>query len=177
MLTCGSPRLTLTLLRQKADVPGLADLLSAQIDVATAINPTQQLNLSLLPAGRRAPDPARLLSNREFEKILDSLLQQFDRVIIDSPPVNAVSDVLLIAASAHATCLVVRAGKTPKKAIRRAVYQLHAAHAKLVGFVFNRLPVQGRSAGYYYYYYGERYTENGTHPYTEARSSGETVVR
>jgi capsular exopolysaccharide synthesis family protein len=171
------PRLTLNLLRQKADVPGLADLLSAQIDVATTIKPTQQLNLSVLPAGRRAPDPARLLSNREFEKVVDSLLQQFDRVIIDSPPVNAVSDVLLIAASAHATCLVVRAGKTPKKAIRRAVYQLHAAHAKLVGFVFNRLPVQGRSAGYYYYYYGERYTENGTHPYTEARSSGETVVR
>jgi capsular exopolysaccharide synthesis family protein len=165
------PELTQILLSQEPDAPGLTDLLSGQIELPMAIRPTQQLNLSVLPAGRRAPDAARLLSNREFGNIVGRLLEQFDRVVIDSPPVNAVSDVLLIAASAHATCLVVRAGKTPKKAIRRAVYQLHAAHASLVGFVFNRLPVQGRSAGYYYYYYGERYAETGTRRQTQTRSS------
>ena len=89
--------------------------------------------------------------------MVENLLREFDRVVIDSPPVNAVSDALLVAAAADATCLVVRAGKTPKKAIRRAISQLHVAHASVAGFVFNRLPIQGRSAGYYYYYYGERY--------------------
>ena len=165
------PKLTQVLLNQEPDAPGLTDLLSGQIELPMAISPTRQLSLSVLRAGQRAPDPARLLSNREFVTIVESLLQQFDRVVIDSPPVNVVSDVLLIAASAHATCLVVRAGKTPKKAIRRALYQLHAAHANLVGFVFDRLPVQGRSAGYYYYYYGERYAQTEARRQTQAPSS------
>ena len=150
------PRLEQALLSE-AENPGLTDLLSGQIDLKDAVNATQRGNLSVLPAGRRAPDPAKLLSNSEFNGVIGRLLQDFDRVVIDSPPVNAVSDVLLIAASADATCLVVRAGKTPKKAIRRSIQQLHVAQARLAGFVFNRLPIQGRSAGYYYYYYGERY--------------------
>jgi polysaccharide biosynthesis transport protein len=145
----------------KGESAGLTDLLSGQIELNDAVQATPHDNLIVLPAGRRAPDPAKLLSNKRFENIIESLLREFDRVVIDSPPVNAVSDALLVAASAHATCLVVRAGKTPKRAIRRAINQLHVAHASLAGFVFNRLPIQGRSAGYYYYYYGERYVEAG----------------
>jgi polysaccharide biosynthesis transport protein len=154
------PRLEQALLGE-AENPGLTDLLSGQIDLNEAVNATQHRNLSVLPAGRRAPDPAKLLSNSDFSGIVESLLQKFDRVVIDSAPVNAVSDVLLIAASAHATCLVVRAGKTPKKAIRRSIQQLYVAQARLAGFVFNRLPIHGRSAGYYYYYYGDRYAAAG----------------
>jgi succinoglycan biosynthesis transport protein ExoP len=157
------PKLKQDLLSEKDDLPGLTDLLSAQICLADAVRPTAYDNLSLLPAGRRAPDPAQLLSNKEFGGIIEQLLNDFDRVVIDSPPVNAVSDVLLIAASAHATCMVVRAGKTPKKAILRATYQLRTAHAKVAGFIFNRLPVGGRSAGYYYYDYGNRYAATNSH--------------
>ena len=148
-------------LRSEGENAGLAELLSGQIDLNDAVRATQHENLIVLSAGRRPPDPAKLLGNKQFEYIVESLLRQFDRVVIDSPPVNAVSDALLVAASAHATCLVVRAGKTPKKAIRRAIQQLHVAQAKLAGFIFNRLPIQGRSAGYYYYYYGERYAAAG----------------
>jgi Mrp family chromosome partitioning ATPase len=79
-----------------------------------------------------------------------------------------VSDVLLIAAFAHATCLVTRAGKTPKRAVRRALLQLEKAHANVVGVIFNRLPVGGASAGYYYYHYGNRYSKNGTQGAAEA---------
>ena len=148
-------------LSSQGENAGLTDLLSGQVDLNDAVRATQHDNLILLSAGRRAPDPAKLLGNKQFEKVIEDLLREFDRVVIDSPPVNAVSDALLVAASAHATCLVVRAGKTPKRAIRRAISQLHAAHASLAGFVFNRLPIQGRSAGYYYYYYGERYAAAG----------------
>ena len=154
-------------LRTEGENAGLTDLLSEQIDLNDAVRATQHDNLIVLPAGRRAPDPAKLLGNKQFENVVESLLREFDRVVIDSPPVNAVSDALLVAASADATCLVVRAGKTPKRAIRRAINQLHVAHASLAGFVFNRLPIQGRSAGYYYYYYGERYAAA-----SESRGSG-----
>ena len=172
-----APRLKQALLNEKKDIPGLADLLSAKVQLESVVMPTQHVNLSVLPAGRRAPDPAKLLSNRELGRVVDSLLRRFDRVVIDSPPVNAVSDVLLIAALADATCLVVQAGKTPKKAIRRAIHQLHVAGAKLAGFVFNRLPVQGRSAGYYYYYYGERYAESGSRNGSEEHSHSGISVR
>jgi capsular exopolysaccharide synthesis family protein len=161
------------LLRAKAwtDIPGLTDLLSGQIPLDDALRSTNHKNLVLLPAGRRALDPAQLLDNKEFGRVLDQLLCDFDRIVIDSPPVNAVSDVLLIAAFVDATCLTIRAGKTPKKAIFRAICQLQKARARIAGFVFNRLPVGGRSAGYYYYYYGDRYAKNGAYKESEAHSS------
>jgi polysaccharide biosynthesis transport protein len=167
------PRVKTALLGKGEDL-GLTDLLSGQIDLHDAVRATQHDNLIVLPAGRRAPDPAKLLGNKQFEDVVASLLREFDRVVIDSPPVNAVSDALLVAASADATCLVVRAGKTPKRAIRRALNQLQVAHASLAGFVFNRLPIQGRSAGYYYYYYGERYAAAGD-PRGSGPAAGEAI--
>jgi succinoglycan biosynthesis transport protein ExoP len=165
------PNLQRNLLEDEREIPGLSDLLRGQVPLNEILKPTKQENLVLLPAGRRAPDPAELLDNKKFSKILERLLQDFDRVIIDSPPVNSVSDVLLIAAFAHATCLVTRAGKTPKRPVRRALLQLEKAHAKVVGVIFNRLPVGGASAGYYYYHYGNRYSKNGTPDAAEAHVS------
>ena len=165
------PQLQQDLLTEAGDIPGLTDLLSGQIPLNDALRSTNHKNLVLLPAGRRALDPAQLLDNKEFGRVLDQLLCDFDRIVIDSPPVNAVSDVLLIAAFVDATCLTIRAGKTPKKAIFRAICQLQKARARIAGFVFNRLPVGGRSAGYYYYYYGDRYAKNGAYKESEAHSS------
>jgi succinoglycan biosynthesis transport protein ExoP len=169
------PRLNRDLLDEAGDVPGLTDVLSGQIELKDALKSTWHDNLVLLPAGHRAPDPAHLLDNHEFGRILEELLRHFERVVIDSPPVNAVSDALLIGADAHATCLVVRAGKTPKKAILRALHQLENANAKVAGFIFNRLPAGGRSSGYYYYSYGGRYTKNGAHKQPEAHSSSSSL--
>jgi polysaccharide biosynthesis transport protein len=166
-----APGLQQALLNQSGEIPGLTDLLSRQIHLKDALRITKYQNLVVLPAGQRALDPAQLLDNKEFGRILDRLVHDFDRIVIDSPPVNAVSDALLIAAFVHATCLTVRAGKTPKKAIFRAICQLQKARARIAGFVFNRLPVEGRSAGYYYYYYGDRYAKNGAPKEFEAHST------
>jgi succinoglycan biosynthesis transport protein ExoP len=171
------PQLQEDLLTEAGDLPGLTDLLSGQVLLNDALRSTNHKNLFLLPAGRRALDPAQLLDNKEFGRILDQLLCDFDRVVIDSPPVNAVSDVLLIAAFVHATCLTIQAGRTPKKAIFRAIYQLQKAQATIAGFVFNRLPVGGRSAGYYYYYYGDRYAKNGAYKESEAHTSSGPSAR
>jgi Mrp family chromosome partitioning ATPase len=83
----------------------------------------------------------------------------------------------LIAAYVDATCLVIRAGKTPKRAIRRAFHQLEKADAKVAGFIFNRLPLGGASASYYYYHYGDRYAKNGAHKESEAHSSSGRSAR
>jgi capsular exopolysaccharide synthesis family protein len=171
------PTLQRELLEDEGNIPGLSDLLSGRVPLNETLKPTKQENLVLLPAGWRAPDPAELLDNKEFSRILERLLHDFHRVVIDSPPVNSVSDVLLIAAFVHATCLVIRAGKTPKRAVLRSVLQLENAHAKIAGFIFNRLPVAGASASYYYYHYGRRYANNGAHNESEDHLSSGPSAR
>lgn len=157
------PKLKDDLLPDAGDIPGLTDFLSDQVSLDKVIQPTKQENLHLLPAGRRAPNPAELLDGDGFAKMIKELLAKYDRVIVDSPPVNAVSDVLLLARSMQSTCIVVRAGKTAKKAVARAIQQLTKADAHMAGFIFNRLPVGGRSAGYYYYYYGDDYSKDSVY--------------
>lgn len=157
------PKLKDDLLPGIGDIAGLTDYLSDQATLDKVIQPTKMENLHLLPAGRRAPNPAELLDGDGFAKMIQELLKKYDRVIVDSPPVNAVSDVLLLARSMQTTCIVVRAGKTAKKAVGRAIQQLSKADANMAGFVFNRLPVGGRSAGYYYYYYGDDYSKDSVY--------------
>lgn len=157
------PRLKDDLLPDAGDIDGLTDYLSGGAPLDQVVRKTDQDNLFLLPAGHRAPNPSELLGGSEFQEMLAKLLLTYDRVVVDSAPVNAVSDALLIASCVDTVCLVVRAGKTPKKASLRAVKQLQKSGAKLAGFIFNRLPVGGRSAGYYYYYYGGEYSKNSVY--------------
>jgi Mrp family chromosome partitioning ATPase len=86
----------------------------------------------------------------------------FDRVLVDSAPINAVSDALSVAPHVQAVCLVVRAGKTPRRAVERAVRQLRQSGARVAGFVLNRLST-GRMASYSYYYYGDSYVKDGVY--------------
>lgn len=157
------PRLKSDLLPEEGDISGLTNYLSGTATLTEVVKKTPYENLFLLPGGHRAPNPAELLNEDDFQKMLDELLKSYDRIVVDTAPVNAVSDVLLIANCIQTTCLVVHAGRTPKKAVLRAVRQLQKTGARLGGFVFNRLPVGGQSAGYYYYYYGGDYAKNGVY--------------
>jgi Mrp family chromosome partitioning ATPase len=96
-----------------------------------------------------------ILSDPAFPALLDRLLGDYDRVIVDSAPVNAVSDTLLLAKHFNAVCLVVRSGKTPRAAVERAVRLLGQSGANTIGTILNRLS-RGYGADYYYYYYGDR---------------------
>ena len=114
--------------------------------------------LWLLAGGRRAPNPAELLSGSSFAKLVTEAREQFDRVIIDSAPVLAVSDTLIMTPHVQSICLVIRAASTPRNAIRRALALLTTAGTQPVGIILNRLPRQ-RGAGYYYYYASHGYGE------------------
>lgn len=150
-------------LQSRSEMPiGLTDLFSGNAKLHEVIQQTDIDNLFLLPAGRRAPNPAELLSSADLGKLLEQLLKKFDRIVIDTAPVNAVSDTLVLAPHAHKTILVVRAGKTHRKAIERGLLLLRKSGAKLAGFVLNRLPT-GRAASYYYYYYGDKYEKDSAY--------------
>lgn len=107
--------------------------------------------LSLLTSGRRAPNPAELLSGPSFGRLIAEASRLFDRVVIDSAPVLAVSDTLLMAPLVQTVCVVVRASHTPRNAVQRALGMLTGAGGRPAGIILNRLP-RNRGAGYYYYY-------------------------
>lgn len=107
--------------------------------------------LSVLAGGQRAPNPAELLSGPAFGRLVTEAARLFDRVVIDSAPVLAVSDTLLMTPHVQTICMVVRAAKTPRNAVRRALSLLAGAGRSPAGLILNRLPHR-RGAGYYYYY-------------------------
>jgi succinoglycan biosynthesis transport protein ExoP len=112
--------------------------------------------LFILAGGQRAPNPAELLSGECFKQLTLEASSMFDRVVIDSAPILAVSDTLLMASHVQTICMVVRAAKTPRNAIHRALTLLAAASNRPAGLVLNRLP-RRRGSGYYYYYASHGY--------------------
>src|SRR5205807_3352507 len=119
--------------------------------------------LFILAGGQMAPNPAELLSGDCFKKLVAAAVRDFDRVVVDSAPILAVSDTLLMIPHAQTTCMVVRAGKRPRNAINRALSLMNAAGVRPAGLVLNRLP-RRRGAGYYYYYTTHGYgTEGGAY--------------
>jgi succinoglycan biosynthesis transport protein ExoP len=138
--------------------PGVADVLLGNGSVARVVRPAQQPKLSILTAGMRPKQPAELLAGSKFTDLLKEASALFDCIVIDTAPVHAVSDTLLLVRSVDAVVLVVHAGRTPRKAVVRAQRKLVEAGAPLEGVVLNQLPLNsGRD--YYYHYAGGAYGE------------------
>lgn len=137
---------------------GLSDCIAGQSTPEEAIQSTEVEKLFVMTAGNRAPNPAELLSGSGFGDLMNELVMKFDHIVVDSPPVNAVSDTLLLVKYVNTVCLVVNAAKTPAKAVLRAKAKLAEAGSMPVGFVFNRLP-KGGGSSYYYSYSSGKYGE------------------
>ncbi len=121
---------------------GLGDYLAGQSDPAEACFPTALPNLYLLSSGQMRNDAAELLSGTRFAVLLEDAYRWFDAVVIDSPPVLAVSDVLAIARYADRTCMVVRQGAGERRGLRKAADLIRTAGGNLVGFVWNEMSVR-----------------------------------
>ncbi len=120
--------------------------------------------LSVLAGGRRAPNPAELLSGHSFAELVAEAAKLFDRVVIDSAPVLAVSDTLLMTPYAQSVCVVVRARRTARNAVQRTSSLLTGAGGRLAGVILNRLP-RNRGTDYYYYYASHGYgAGEGSYP-------------
>jgi len=151
---------------------GVSDVVCGTVELGPAVQATDVPNLHIMTAGHRLPNPAEVLSGSGFGDLVRTAMHQFDRIVIDSAPVNAVSDSLLLVKWAHIVCVVVHAGKTPRKAVMRACKKLSEAGSRPVGFILNRMP-QHSGAGYYYHYhsageYGNVYGDVGKNGKTAA---------
>ena len=157
--------------------PGVTDCLVGEADIASAarqipageiqlvdesIELTENIlaatggQLFVLAGGRRAPNPAEILAGPFFGQLIAKAATLFDRVVIDSAPILAVSDTLLMMPHVQTVCIVVRAAKTPRPAVRRAITLLAKSGIRPAGLVLNRLRLS-RGVGYYYYYASHGY--------------------
>ncbi len=137
---------------------GLTNLLSRQTGDSAYLHPIEEMpNLTYLPAGVVPPNPAELLASHRMAEVMRQWQTDYDRIIIDTAPILAVSDSLAPAARADAVLLVVRAGATRKKALIRARELLRRANARVLGAVVNDIDLRadsyyGYSGGYTYGY-------------------------
>lgn len=140
--------------------PGLSEVLMRTCTMKNAIMPTHIDGLNILTAGGRAPNPSELLTFDNIERFLTEALSIYDRVVVDSAPLLAVSDTLLIAPHIDLCTLVVRAFGTPRKMVMRALKSLEETKTEAAGLVLNFLP-SGRGGYYAYYYSGKYYGSYG----------------
>ena len=140
---------------------GLSNVLTGSADLQQVVTRSPLLpNLVVLPAGTPPPNPAELLASTDMRDLIERLRNQYDHIVIDTPPALSVTDAVVLATRADAVVLVIRSGHTTKQALRRAREVLGRVNAKVAGVLMNAVNL--RSADYYYYYeyqgkYGGRY--------------------
>jgi polysaccharide biosynthesis transport protein len=130
---------------------GLSNVLTGSADLQQTITRSPLIpSLSILPAGTPPPNPAELLASVNTRDLLESLRQEFDHIVIDTPPTLSVTDAVVLSTRADAVILVIRSGKTTKQALRRAREVLFRVNARVTGVLLNAVDLS--SPDYYYYY-------------------------
>ena len=143
---------------------GLTEILTGHSTLEQVVQHTSVAGLDLVGTGAFPDNPAELVLRREMKDFLSEVSQKYDLVVLDSPPVLAVSESTVIASQADATLLVVWSGRTSRKLVHAAVRQLLSRGANLLGCVLNNLDLTrmgsyGASSYYHYYGYDYRYEE------------------
>lgn len=136
---------------------GFSSLLSAQCTIEQCLQKTQVQNLDFIPRGPIPPNPGELLLGTRFEENMAALSEQYDLIIIDTPPVLAVADALIVGKYAGSNFITIRFGKNPIGEIKAAVKSFEDNGVALKGAIFNA--VEKRASSYYKYgYYNYQYS-------------------
>ena len=148
---------------------GLSNVLTGSTTLEAAITRTAILpNLFVLPAGTPPPNPAELLASSNMRDVLAQLREQYDHIVVDTPPSLSVTDAVVLSPRADAVVLVIRSGQTTKQSLRRARDILAQVSAKVIGVLLNAVDLS--SPDYYYYYeYQGKYAQY----YQNADASGD----
>ena len=108
-------------------------------------------NLTIITAGKIPPNPSEMLASRAMTAFIEEMKKEFKYIILDTPPLQAVTDAQVLSTKADGVLLVVRAGSTKKDAILNSVDLIEKVHGKIIGTVLNGVENKKNS----YYYYGE----------------------
>ncbi|NWK58635.1 polysaccharide biosynthesis tyrosine autokinase [Acinetobacter sp. SwsAc2] len=130
--------------------PGLTELLNGQQSLETVIRHTEVPGLSVISRGKSPANPSELLSSNQFKNLLEQMSEKFDHVIIDTPPVLAVTDGIIISQYTGVNLVIARYAKTQMKELELTLNRFEQAGVKVNGFILN--DIQRSSSGYGYGY-------------------------
>lgn len=129
---------------------GLSDVIIGKEKVKDAVHEYNDY-LSVLSSGKLPPNPSEMLGSKAMTNLLELLKEHFDIIILDSAPLQAVTDAQILSTKADGTILVVRAEKTKRESVIQAKALLEKVGTKILGIVLNGVESSRRK---YYYYYG-----------------------
>ncbi|MCM1960730.1 polysaccharide biosynthesis tyrosine autokinase [Acinetobacter modestus] len=139
--------------------PGLAEFLNHQAELSQVVNSTEVAGLSVITRGKNPANPSEMLGSEQFAVLLEQLSQKYDHIIIDTPPILAVTDGIIISQYAGVNLLVARYAKSQMKELELSLSRFEQANVKVNGFILN--DIQRASAGYGYgYNYSYAYKAN-----------------
>ena len=134
-----------------SDTQGISDVLVGNVKLEDSI--VKSGELYILTAGSIPPNPSEMLESNAMTELLDRLKEEYDYVIIDSPPVQAVTDSQVLSTKVDATILVIKVEKTKKESVRNSIKLLKQVNANIIGTVLNGIDT--KRSNYYYYYSNE----------------------
>tara|TARA_B100000519_G_scaffold202801_1_gene222383 strand:- start:2524 stop:3159 length:636 start_codon:yes stop_codon:yes gene_type:complete len=133
--------------------PGITAYLSGAVsDFKKIIQKTEIDNLSAVSSGIIPPNPSELLGSRKMQDLINSLEEDWDMVLFDSPPLVAVTDATMVSKEIDRIIMVVKVGQTDKKAFEHTISSLRNVGAPLGGVILNAVTHKNSYGSYYYYY-------------------------
>lgn len=136
-------------------VKGLTHYLSGVNQFDEVVYATNVDNLHVVFSGPVPPNPAELLGNKYFKNLVKQLRENYDYVIIDTPPVGSVIDAAIVAQECDGVILVVSSGEISYKAVQKSKDQMEKSNCRILGAVLNKVEIG--KGGYYGKYYGKNY--------------------
>jgi len=130
---------------------GLGDYLAQHIELASVIHPTSIDNIDFMPRGQHPKNPSSLLSGDKFERMMTELNEHYDYIVIDSPPILAASDAMIMSHYADRVLMVTRYDQSVEGQVAYAVKQMHKADIQVDGIILNDVQ-QGLMSKYSYHY-------------------------
>jgi protein-tyrosine kinase len=135
---------------------GLSNYLSGMAELDDVITQTNIDNFQLILCGPKPPNPAELLGTARFSELMESLRNQYDYVIVDTPPLGSMIDAAIIAAVTDGTIMLIEYNTIDYNKALKVKEQLEKANARILGVVLNKIPKK-EYRDYYYYDYSHRY--------------------
>lgn len=139
---------------------GVSNILAGSTEIEDAVVASGTSNLDVIPCGPIPPNPSEMIGSRRMLRLIEALRKDYNRIIVDSPPVTAVTDSVILAQVVDGVVLVVRAGDTPRQVVLNGVNQLRTVDSNILGAVLNGVNT-GKDSYYYYQYYYYYYGDDG----------------
>jgi capsular exopolysaccharide synthesis family protein len=140
--------------------PGLSDFLLDKVSLDEAIRSTGKENVFILSAGQHIESGTELMGSAKFTSLMQRLRSEYERIIIDTPPVLGLSETSVLQNQVDGVLFVIWSGHTPIRNMKTAIDMLSANGANFYGFILNRLDLTTTTNYYQYYYYSSDYYHN-----------------